>query len=115
MKTYLERGDVVVLTAPAGGVVSGQGYVVGSIFVVAQHDADAGDQFSGVRVGVVQLAKNTSEAVTEGQVAYWDNTAKTVRNASAAGRFIIGSVREALGASVTYANVVLDAIHVVAI
>ena len=115
MKTKKQMGATVTLTAPAGGVVSGLGYVIGSIFVIAQDTVAATLPFVGVRVGVAQLPKNTSDGVSEGQLAYWDNTAKEIRNASAAGRFIIGSVREAQVAADTYANVVLDGIHVVAI
>jgi predicted RecA/RadA family phage recombinase len=115
MKNAIQAGEVVELTAPSGGVTSGVGYVIGSIFVVALADADEGDPFSGARIGVVELPKDDSEAVTEGQLAYWDDTAKELRNASDTGRFIIGSIREAKGASATFARVVLDGIHVVAI
>lgn len=115
MKAYSTNADKVELTAPGGGVTAGLGYVVGSIFAVAEATVAAASPFIGQRNGEIVLPKNTAEALTEGQIAYWDNTAKTVRNASLAGRFIIGSVRKAQAASDTHAWVLLNGVHVVVI
>lgn len=76
MRTYVEPGEVLPFTAPAGGVVSGTPYLIGSVLVVATVTAAAGEKFSGyVGVGVVTGPKATG-AWTEGQKINWDNTAK---------------------------------------
>lgn len=85
MQNYNQRGDVMTFTAPAGGVVSGTGYKIGQLFVVAQADAAAGEQFAGVAVGVHDLPKNGAQAWTEGQLLYWDNGNSRVDTAAGAG------------------------------
>lgn len=116
MRTYLHEGDKLTLTAPSGGVTAGVGYVIGAnTFVVAEGTAAAGAKFVGIHTGVVRLLKSTSDAATEGADAYWDNTAKLVRAASATGRFLIGRFEAAQGASDTTADVILNANRVVVI
>ena len=43
MNNYIQPGNVVDLTAPAGGVVGGMGYIIGGIFGVAVRDAAEGE------------------------------------------------------------------------
>lgn len=74
MNNYLQDGDVIELTAPAGGVNSGTAYLIGGLVVVAQHTAAAGDAFQGYRRGVFTLPIASGDTPTEGQLAYWDNT-----------------------------------------
>lgn len=115
MKNFQGPGDVVDFVAPVGGVTAGVGYVIGNDFLVATTTASAGAIVAGAKKGVFRLPKHTSDAVTGKQIAYWDNTAKLVRAASASGRYIIGTVSVAQGASDTYVDVELNGIHVVAI
>ncbi len=78
-KNYKQQGETLTLTAPAGGVVSGQGYMIGALFVVALSTAAAGATFAGMTQGVFSLAKNThasSKAFAEGEIVYWDNANK---------------------------------------
>lgn len=35
MKNFIQRGDMITVTAPTGGVTSGQGVLVGNLFGVA--------------------------------------------------------------------------------
>ncbi len=84
MKTYIQRGDVLDLTAPYA-VASGAGFLVGSIFAVAQSAAANGAAVSGLTVGVVDLAKTDSQAWTVGARIYWDDTTKLCTTAAAAG------------------------------
>lgn len=72
---YIQPGQVLTLTAPAGGVVSGTGYLIGALFVVALNKADAGEEFEGQCTGVWNLTKTSAEAWTEGAAIYWDATA----------------------------------------
>lgn len=76
MKNYVQHGDTIPLTAPAGGVIGGNGYLIGALFVVALHSAADGKPFEGRVCGVVKLPKTSAQAWTEGAKVYWDNAAK---------------------------------------
>lgn len=54
-KNYVEDGESPTLIAPAGGVVSGGAYVIGTLACVALVDADAGQPFAARVVGVFSL------------------------------------------------------------
>ncbi|WP_315772985.1 MULTISPECIES: DUF2190 family protein [unclassified Bradyrhizobium] len=72
MKNKIQHGKVLTFTAPAGGAVSGNGYLIGVIFGVAAISADEGQPFELDREGVYTLPKKTGEAWTEGAALYWD-------------------------------------------
>ncbi|OEY66805.1 DUF2190 family protein [Marinobacter sp. X15-166B] len=74
---FIQPGQVLTLTAPAGGVVSGGGYLVGDLFAVALHKAEAGDAFEGQLTGVWSLPKTSAQAWTEGAKIYWDGSKAT--------------------------------------
>lgn len=116
MKNYVQQGEVLDLVAPAGGVVAGEGYVIGSIFVVAAVSAAAGQPFSGDTTGVFELTKNTGAGTdfAAGGRLWWDNTAKRAFPASAAGRFPIGAAVEAAPTTANIVRVRLDGVAVVA-
>ena len=76
MKTYIQPGDVLEFTAPAGGVVAGTGVKIGDILVIPTTTAAAGEKFNAVRHGVVEHAKLSAQAWTEGQQVNWDDTNK---------------------------------------
>jgi predicted RecA/RadA family phage recombinase len=76
MKNFVQEGDVLEFTAPAGGVVSGTGVKIGDLLVIATHTAAVGEKFRGIRVGVVDHVKVSAQAWTEGQQINWDNTNK---------------------------------------
>ena len=76
MKTYVQPGEVMTFTAPAGGVVSGTGVKIGDLLVIAQMTANAGEQFTGLAEGVVEHAKLSAQAWNEGDQVNWDNTNK---------------------------------------
>ena len=78
MKTFVQPGFQIPLTAPAGGVTSGSGYQVGAVFVVAMHDAAAGTAFTAYVGGGVVVLPKAAGAWTEGALLYWDNTTRTV-------------------------------------
>ena len=77
MKNLIQQGVIVTLTAPET-LTSGRGVQVGSMFAVAGSDAASGAIFEGQVLGVFELPKVSAQAWTEGQVVYWDNTAKNV-------------------------------------
>lgn len=74
MKNFIQKGDSLTLTAPSGGVVSGNGYQIGQLFVVATVTAAEDEKFSALVEGVVELPKTSAQAWTEGALIYWDTT-----------------------------------------
>lgn len=54
-KNYVQDGDSLTLVAPAGGVVSGGAYAVGTLAVVSIDNAAAGTPFVGRAAGVFNL------------------------------------------------------------
>lgn len=109
---YKQPGHVLTLTAPSGGVVSGQGYIIGGIFVVALHDADETDPFEGQRVGVFTLAKNADESgkdFAEGEAVFWDDTEKRLDKTDAA-FYPVGYVARAADSTAETCELVLAGI-----
>jgi predicted RecA/RadA family phage recombinase len=76
MDNYVAPGEVLELTAPTDGVVSGTAYKIGSLVVVATVTKAETLKFSAIVKGVVQHAKVSAQAWTEGVKIYWDDTAK---------------------------------------
>jgi predicted RecA/RadA family phage recombinase len=70
---FVQPGHVLELEAPTGGVVSGTGYLIGSLFVVALTTVAQTLRFSGQIDGVWTLPKVSAQAWTEGQKIYWDD------------------------------------------
>jgi predicted RecA/RadA family phage recombinase len=110
MRNYVQPGNVVTLTAPAGGVLSSQGVLIGSLFGVAAYDAKAGAEVEVEVVGVYDLPKD-SEALAEGARAYWNSTNKNV-TATASGNKLIGAAVKAAGSSDTTVNVRLNGVAI---
>lgn len=114
MKKFVQKGDVLSLIAPSGGVTKDVGYVIGGIFVVAMTSAAQGESFLGKRGGVSSLAKSGSLTFTAGEKAFWDDTAKAIKKTSS-GYFMIGCFLGALGSVDAFGDVVLDGITVTAV
>jgi predicted RecA/RadA family phage recombinase len=86
MKTFVQDGNVLALTAPYD-VLSGRGFLVGSIFAVAEYDALSGAAVEGRTEGVFDLVKVGSQAWAVGDIVYWDNANKRLTKVA------LGSVR----------------------
>jgi len=95
MKTYIQAGDKVTVTAPAA-VSSGDGVLVGSIFGIAESDAESGAPVVLVRTGVVEHAKTAAQAWTQGVKIYWNDSGKVMTTA-AAGNTLVGAAAEGAG------------------
>jgi predicted RecA/RadA family phage recombinase len=89
MKNFVQPGEVLTLTAPAGGVVSGTGVKIGNLLVIATVTAAVGEKFTGIVVGVVEHAKLSAQAWTEGQLVNWDDTNKRFTTVTT-GNFLAG-------------------------
>lgn len=109
MKNFIQPGDVVTLTAPYA-VVSGAGAKVGSIFGVATGDVGNGLEGEFRLTGVFDLAKVTTDVIAAGAKLYWDDSAKLVTTAAAAGvNLLIGVALLAAGNPSALARVRLTA------
>jgi len=97
----VQEGKILTLVAPSGGVVSGVGYVIGSLFVVAMVTAAEGASFAAATEGVFEMPKAThasSKAFTAGEHVWYNNTTK-VWDKTGAGLFQIGVVTEAVAST----------------
>lgn len=68
----LSTAEVLELTAPSGGVVSGTLKLIGSLLVVPLVSAAEGVKFACMDTGVWLLPKTTGVAWTEGAKLYWN-------------------------------------------
>jgi predicted RecA/RadA family phage recombinase len=80
MKNFYGKGNSVYVPAPAGGVVSGQPVVIGSLFGFAGMDAPAGAIFALHVVGEYYVTKVDNQAWTPGTPIYFDTTALNFTN-----------------------------------
>jgi predicted RecA/RadA family phage recombinase len=92
--TFVQPGNVLTLTAPLGGVVTGRAYVVGGLLVVAHVTAAAGALFSGSTAGVFSLPKVEAQAWAEGACVYWDAANERLDSVPTAGA-LAGTAAEA--------------------
>lgn len=96
MKNFIKPGKTMTYTAPAGGVVSGNAYLIGNQIVIAASSVAAGLPFEGETEGVFSVPKAGTQAWTEGLAIYWDNTAKVFSSAATVGFYRAGVAAEAV-------------------
>lgn len=109
MKTFLEPGHCVTLTAPTGGVVSGSAYKIGTLVVVATASVAQTLKFEGAAVGVFTLPKPNDEAWTEGVKLYFDAATGEFTTDSATGaNQLVGVAAAAAAEEATTGLVRLD-------
>lgn len=92
MKNYIQPGHKLTLTAPSGGVVSGGGYVIGSLLVFAESTVAEGLPFVGLTDGVVEAGKTTGQVWAEGEKLFWNDTTKKFTDTTGSGFFIEAGV-----------------------
>lgn len=68
--SYIQKGDVITFTAPAGGVTKGVPVLIGSLPVVPCETAAATARFDGYVTGVHTVPKTAGQAWTEGALIY---------------------------------------------
>ena len=109
MDNYVQPGEVLSLTTPGGGVVSGLGYKIGSLVVIAlttvtaaQVTADPTIKFSALVRGVATVVKEgagSGQVWSEGLKIYWDNNAKKFTVTSGGNTLVGAAVAAALTAA----------------
>lgn len=108
---FIKPGEVLTLTAPTGGVVSGNAYLIGNLLVVALVTVAQTLPFEGCVCGVFKLPKAAAQAWTEGANLYWDNTAKNITTTATA-NYYAGVAAVAAGAADTTGLVRLNGIGI---
>jgi predicted RecA/RadA family phage recombinase len=99
MKTYVQPGNTITLTAPYA-VTSGDGLLVGSIFGAAAGTAALGEAVETAVEGVYDLKKVASQAWAAGDKIYRDNTAKNTTK-TLTSNTLIGVATEAVAGGAT--------------
>jgi predicted RecA/RadA family phage recombinase len=84
MKAYVQPGKSLTVTAPAGGVLSGQGILIGTLFGIAQYDAVEGAELEILTEGVVEIPKTSALQIDVGDRLFWDATNKVVNKTATA-------------------------------
>ena len=108
MKTFVQPGNTVSLPSPAGGVLSGQPMLCGSIFGVAAWDQPFDATLVEVGCeGVYDLPKTSGQAFTVGAPVYFNPSAKQVTGVAAA-NYLIGAATEAAASGAATARVRLN-------
>jgi predicted RecA/RadA family phage recombinase len=104
----LLSGDVLKLTAPAGGFTAGVPAIVGRFFVLPMNDAAVGVQVACDMCGVwTNIAKLAADSFAEGDLVYWDATPGELTTVAAGNRFV-GHAIEAVAATTTTMSVRID-------
>ncbi len=76
MRNHFQPGNALDFIAPAGGVVSGKTVKKGGLLHVPSTTAAEGEGYSGDIKGVFELDSQTSQAWTQGDALYWNDTTK---------------------------------------
>jgi predicted RecA/RadA family phage recombinase len=114
--TFIQKGYVMTFTSPGGGVTSGIPVLIGGLIVIPIATVAATLPFQGACVGVHSVPKADSQAWTEGQVVYLDNTAHVFTTVSTANfRAGVAAAAVASTAGLTTGIVRLNGIGVTAV
>jgi predicted RecA/RadA family phage recombinase len=109
MQSFKQPGEMLTLTAPSGGVVSGTAYKIGQLVVVAAASVAVGLPFEGKTTGVFELPKSEVQAFAEGDLLYWTTTGDELTT-TASGNMLCGVAAAAAGSAATTGLVRLDGV-----
>ena len=105
-KNIIQPGDTLTVTAPAGGVTSGDAVEINSLFGVAAFDAVAGDPVEVTVAGVFELPKVSTDVVAVGDTLLWDSgQAKLTTDDSTVANLKVGYATKAAGNGVTLVQI----------
>ena len=113
MKTFIQPGNVISVTAPAGGVTANHGLLVGSLFGIATFDALEGEYTEIATTGVFDLNKDAATVISQGDRVAWDDTAREIA-LPGIGLYPVGIATMAAGDGAITVTVRLDGIATVA-
>lgn len=101
MKNFVQPGDVVTVSAPVGGVISGAAVLVGNLFGVAAFSAAAGADVEIATEGVFDITKKSGDTFSVGDKAYWDAVAKYITSTPTSNAWVGVVTKAALGSDAT--------------
>lgn len=110
MKNFVQAGNVLSVTTPVGGLVSGAGCLVGALFGVASLTTAQGETNELALTGVFTLPK-TSGAVAQGARLYWDAGAARLTT-TAEGNSLVGTAMQAAAAGTGTVAIRLNGVSV---
>ena len=88
MRNYVQPGNSLAIAVPyAGGILSGQGVLVGALFGVAAVDGAQNAIIEAATQGVFDITKEPALAITAGARVFWDNTNRRI---TTTGNFQVG-------------------------
>lgn len=108
MKNFIAPGKTISVITPAGGYLSGSGYVIGSMFGVANLTTAEGQKNELSTEGVFSLP-GAGDAFAD---AFFDSADGTITDASASGLYKIGVI---VGIGADTVEVRLDGVSVTAV
>lgn len=73
MRNFVQKGDILTVTAPRA-LTSGEGFLVGQLFLLATSAAANGAQVEGITDGTFEITALSTDTAAVGARAYWDNT-----------------------------------------
>ena len=90
MRNYVQPGNSLAIAVPyAGGILSGQGVLIGALFGVAASDGAQNAIIEAATQGVFDITKEPALAITAGARVFWDNTNRRITT-TATGNFQVG-------------------------
>ena len=105
-KNFIQPGDTLTVTAPAGGVTSGDAVEINSLFGVAAFDAVAGDPVEVTVAGVFDLPKVSTDVVAVGDTLFFDTgLAELSLDVGSPGNLKVGYATKAAGSGVALVNI----------
>lgn len=104
MKNSVQPGNTLTVTAPAGGVVSGEVVLVNSLLGIAAFDAAQTEEVEVTVEGVFEVAAKGTDDIGVGATLYWDATAKEM-TLTATANTKAGYAASAAGVGVTKVNI----------
>lgn len=96
-RTFIQRGDVLTLVAPGGGVTNGVPLLIGGLFCIPKETALATALFDADVTGVHSYTKTGSQAWTQGQAIYWNTSTAAFDSTSSTGPFVGVAVEAVAG------------------
>jgi len=108
MRNFIQPGNSLAIAVPyTGGVLAGQGVLVGALFGVAATDGVQNATIEAQTQGVFDLTKEPALAITAGARVFWDNTNRRITT-TATSNFQVGIATQAALAADTAVRVWLN-------
>jgi predicted RecA/RadA family phage recombinase len=111
MKNFIQPGHTVTVSAPTGGVSSGDGVLVNALFGVAATDAAEGAEVEIDTYGVFELPKADAVTFAVGAKVYWNASNKNCVS-TASGNSLIGVATATAAGGDAVARVRLDGVAI---